>query len=363
MAKTNGRKRRRLSNPHPPPSDSSSSDTDSALESDPDRLQTLLDPYTKDRLVSLLSEAAASSPSLLSHIRSLADRGISHRKIFVRGLSPDSTSDDLVGTFSPYGDLEDCNVVLDRPSGKCKGYGFVLFRRRSAALKALKHPEKKIRGRPAYCQLASLGPSSSERSGDQHHHADVAGRKIYVSNVHQDVDRGRLRSFFERFGEIETGPLGFDTTTGKSRGFALFVYRTQEGAKKAMEEPYRMFEGHQLHVRKAADPKGKAPAQPVLAAAAQNMGIFGQNPLYGAMMAAAPGMGLMGPSPYSLGYPGLGIGGYVGSVGGDSLLGAYGGQMGLLQALPQNYGSGYARRDSASPSAGSHGKLPSSYIW
>lgn len=57
---------------------------------------------------------------------------------------------------------------------------------------------------------------------------------------------------FAKFGEIEMGPMGFDVNTGKSRGFALFLYKTQERANNALEEPNKVFEGHQLHCQYAS---------------------------------------------------------------------------------------------------------------
>ncbi|KAK9280255.1 hypothetical protein L1049_013943 [Liquidambar formosana] len=61
-------------------------------------------------------------------------------------------------------------------------------------------------------------------------------------------------------GRIEDGPLGLDKHTGKPKGFALFVYKSIESAKKALEEPHKNFEGHTLHCQKAID--GPKPSKP-----------------------------------------------------------------------------------------------------
>ena len=82
-------------------------------------------------------------------------------------------------------------------------------------------------------------------------------RKIFVGNVHADVDVGRLYEYFSQFGEIEEGPLGFDKNTGKPKGFALFVYKSVEGARRALEEPMRNFDGKMLNVQKAIDGRTK----------------------------------------------------------------------------------------------------------
>jgi heterogeneous nuclear ribonucleoprotein A1/A3 len=82
-------------------------------------------------------------------------------------------------------------------------------------------------------------------------------RKIFVGNVHADVDVDRLYEYFSQFGEIEEGPLGFDKTTGKPKGFALFVYKSVESARRALEEPTRNFDGKMLNVQKAIDGRTK----------------------------------------------------------------------------------------------------------
>lgn len=349
----------------PSAASSSSSDDDvDPSEPDSEQIKTLLEPYTKDQLIDLIADAAVNHRFLYTRILDAADRDAAHRKIFVHGLGWDTTGETLTAAFEPFGEIEDCNVVTDRVTGKAKGFGFVLFKSRQGALKALKEPRKKINNRMASCQLASLGPVASS--------SDSSTRKIYVSNVQADVDPERLRSFFAKFGEIEMGPMGFDTATGKSRGFALFLFKTAEGACKALEEPYKMFEGQQLHCEKAADGKNKGTlvntsaavgqTAPVLSAvaAAQNLALLGQHPalnsMYGGFFAnpnagfLAPGQvnsllagqGVLGSSQTGPGNLGTGFGGYggaqaqgLGNLGGNqSLLGMYGTSSGpMLQGL------------------------------
>ncbi|XP_042423176.1 UBP1-associated protein 2B-like [Zingiber officinale] len=82
--------------------------------------------------------------------------------------------------------------MINKVSGRFKGSGFVLFRHWSSSRHALRRPQKLIDG---------------------------------------------------RMGEIEEGPIGFVRNIGKPKGHALFVYKTVEGAMRALEEPYRNFEG------------------------------------------------------------------------------------------------------------------------
>lgn len=360
--------------PEPPPvaaaattsSSSSSSESDSEPESE--SISTLLEPYSKDQLIDLIAAAAAKIPSLYNHILETADQDVSHRKIFVHGLGWDTTQENLLSAFEGFGEIEECKLVIDKVTGKAKGFAFIVFKRRKAAVKALKNPQRKVNNRMASCQLASVGPTGP--GGKEHGAAAQGERKIYVSNVPRDVEKEKLREFFERFGEIETGPIGFDITTGKSRGFAIFVYKTVEGARKVLEGPHKMFEGHQLQCQKAAEGKNRLSSnssssnnqaqmmiqkqqQPMLQgqqqvqgkdqeqvlaamAAAQNLALFGQHPgmhpMYGGFLVNP---GLINPMVAGALHQGAIPASNVGAIAGSSVLGSFG--PGAAQGLQQQH--------------------------
>lgn len=342
---------------------------DSDSDSDPNtEIQTLLEPFSKDQLIALVIGLSSTDDQLFSLVKSAADRDIGHRKIFVHGLGWDATRQAIESVFAPYGEIEDLNVVSDRATGKCKGYAFVTFKSRKSAQDLLKTPRVLVGNRLISCQLASEGPpaagivsqkqfSDGIVSQKQFSASDYPQRKIYVSNVPLTASPERLRVFFERFGEIESGPNGLDPMTGRFKGYALFVYKTLEGAKKALEEPSKVFEGSQLFCRQAAEGKSKVaggaasittayqPVQPQMLAAVaaaqqvQNMALLGQqaglvNPLYGGLMTNANLGALMGGYYGMMGgaVPGLGLGAYGVSGGGDS-----GSSGAMLQGLQYAY--------------------------
>ncbi|KAE9614904.1 putative RNA recognition motif domain-containing protein [Lupinus albus] len=118
-------------------------------------------------------------------------------------------------------------------------------------------PQKNIGNRTTSCQLASAGPVPAPPPVTPAV-SEYTQRKIFVSNVSADIDPQKLLEFFRQFGEVEDGPLGLDKQTGKPKGFALFVYKSVDSAKKALEDPHKPFEGHVLYCQKAVDgPKGK----------------------------------------------------------------------------------------------------------
>uniref|UniRef100_A0A0D9VHY8 RRM domain-containing protein n=1 Tax=Leersia perrieri TaxID=77586 RepID=A0A0D9VHY8_9ORYZ len=173
----------------------------------------------------------------------------------------------MASAFSRFGALEECHAVVAADSGQCRGYGFVTFRRHSASRRALlaaADASVVVDGRPVACQLASLGPTSPDR-------------KLFVDNVPARADQGELRRLFSKFGEIEAGPLGADRATGEFRGYAIFFYKSPDGLTKALEQRKMMFDGCELHCRRAHKVnKGKhrIAAHADAEASAQSSGFF-----------------------------------------------------------------------------------------
>ncbi|CAA7044858.1 unnamed protein product [Microthlaspi erraticum] len=155
------------SSTHNSSSSSDSSDSESEKEFDPEELRELLQPYSKEQLVDLVCSAAKIGSSIYSAVVEAADRDVTHRKIFVYGLPWETTRETLFGVFEGYGEIEECTVVIDKVTGKAKGFGFVMFKSRKGAREALKEPKKRILNRTATCQLASMGPAASGKGQDQ----------------------------------------------------------------------------------------------------------------------------------------------------------------------------------------------------
>ena len=59
-------------------------------------------------------------------------------KILVRNLSRETTEAELLGLFQAYGDVQYCKLVMDKGTGKTKGFGFVEMPRAGEAKAAIK---------------------------------------------------------------------------------------------------------------------------------------------------------------------------------------------------------------------------------
>jgi len=80
-----------------------------------------------------------------------------YTKLFVGGLRWETTTDKLREYFSQFGEITEAVVIMDRQTGRSKGYGFVTFSTPEGAAKASSNPYPNIDGRRANCNLAALG--------------------------------------------------------------------------------------------------------------------------------------------------------------------------------------------------------------
>ena len=78
-------------------------------------------------------------------------------KVFVGGLSFETTNISLKNHFKKYGPISEAVVIYDRQHNRSKGYGFVTFQSADSATRATRIANPKIDGRTTNCILAYLG--------------------------------------------------------------------------------------------------------------------------------------------------------------------------------------------------------------
>ncbi|KAM3249765.1 glycine-rich RNA-binding protein 4, mitochondrial-like isoform X1 [Capsicum annuum] len=75
--------------------------------------------------------AKSSAPSILNAIRCMST------KLFVGGLSYGTDDQSLKEAFTSFGDVVDAKVIVDRDTGRSKGFGFVNFTDGESAKEAM----------------------------------------------------------------------------------------------------------------------------------------------------------------------------------------------------------------------------------
>jgi RNA recognition motif-containing protein len=80
-------------------------------------------------------------------------------KLFVAGLPPDMDHRDLQEMFELYGTILSAKVVMDRETGKSKGFGFVEFAKDAEALETM----QLLNGKTIAGKVLSVKPAEDRR--------------------------------------------------------------------------------------------------------------------------------------------------------------------------------------------------------
>ncbi|TMS08442.1 heterogeneous nuclear ribonucleoprotein D0 [Larimichthys crocea] len=147
-------------------------------------------------------------------------------KMFVGGLSWDTTKKDLKDYFSKYGEVVDCTLKLDPMTGRSRGFGFVLFKDPESVDKVASQKEHKLNGKVIDPKKAKAMKSKEPV------------KKIFVGGLSPDTPEEKVREYFGAFGEVESIELPMENKTNKRRGFCFITFKEEEPVKSIMEKKY-----------------------------------------------------------------------------------------------------------------------------
>ena len=86
-------------------------------------------------------------------------------KLYIGNL-PFSVDDAQVrALFTPYGEISELSLIMDRDTGRPKGFGFITFANQSSAEKALEQNGKELGGRALRVNIATDKPRTSGPRG------------------------------------------------------------------------------------------------------------------------------------------------------------------------------------------------------
>lgn len=86
-------------------------------------------------------------------------------KLYVGNLPYSVDDAQLRDIFSQYGDIDELALIMDRDTGRSKGFAFVTFATQQAAEKALAENGKDIGGRALRVNIAEEKKPRSNRGG------------------------------------------------------------------------------------------------------------------------------------------------------------------------------------------------------
>ncbi|KAK2096215.1 Heteroproteinous nuclear ribonucleoprotein A1 [Saguinus oedipus] len=160
------------------------------------------------------------------------------RKLFIGGLSFETTDESLRSHSEQWGMLTDCVVMRD-PNTKCsRGFGLVTYA-------AVEEVDAAINARPHKVDGRVVEPKKVvSREDSQRPGAHLTVKKIFVGGIKEDTEEHHLRDYFEQYGKIEVIEIMTDRGSGKKRGFAFVNFDDHVSVDKIVIQKYHTVNGH-----------------------------------------------------------------------------------------------------------------------
>jgi polyadenylate-binding protein len=125
--------------------------------------------------------------------------------IFVKNLNESIDNKQLYDTFSLFGNILSCKVVIDKETGLSKGYGYVHYETAEAARAAI----EKLDGMLLDGQEVQVGEFMSRSTRP----AQNEFTNLYVKNIPYEWDDEKLKEEFSKFGEVVSAAVSMGSSS------------------------------------------------------------------------------------------------------------------------------------------------------
>eukprot|EP00815_Leptocylindrus_aporus_P001423 CAMPEP_0116068486 /NCGR_PEP_ID=MMETSP0322-20121206/11687_1 /TAXON_ID=163516 /ORGANISM="Leptocylindrus danicus var. apora, Strain B651" /LENGTH=294 /DNA_ID=CAMNT_0003555601 /DNA_START=22 /DNA_END=909 /DNA_ORIENTATION=+ len=201
-----------------------------------------------------------------------ADTSLDSCKIFVGGLSWQTTEESLRYHFEQFGTVVSVEVMRDRVTGDPRGFAFVVFSEESIVDLVMSERRHEINHKVVdvkRAQARGLAPPSihADKDGNpkasQSHEAkkrsmmtpEMLQNKIFVGGLPLDLDKDGLQRFFEEFGPVVDSIVMVDQNTKRSRGFGFVTFEDGTGAAQKALAAQPLYINSKYVELKLAQPK------------------------------------------------------------------------------------------------------------
>lgn len=174
------------------------------------------------------------------------------RKLFLGGLSWDTTEDSLRLHYAKHGTVADLVVMKDKMTGRSRGFGFVTYATKAAALEAVRHPAtidgKRVEAKVAQSREAMGGGGAKRRP-----------KKIFVGGLDPDTTEGEVRECFAQFGSVEELLIMKDGATSLPRGFGFVTFCDEAAVDACLKAGQHKLHGRDVQVKLAVPKEAIGP--------------------------------------------------------------------------------------------------------
>lgn len=159
-------------------------------------------------------------------------------EIFVHGLHPQTTSQDLLSAFSPYCLIKDIMFKRDPLTGKHGGFAF--FKVQSAGLaKKLIKAKHTILGRRIHCDI---------KTNTLHQQKKNQKKRVFIGGIPRSTTDDELIGLFSKFGPVRAA-YSIKDSKGKPKNYGYVDFESTDSARLAVENSPIYYKGRKIDLR------------------------------------------------------------------------------------------------------------------
>ncbi|CAG9803888.1 unnamed protein product [Chironomus riparius] len=172
-------------------------------------------------------------------------------KLFVGGLSWQTSSEKLREYFGMFGTVTDVLIMKDPITQRSRGFGFITFTEPDAVEKVLKVPIHTLDGKKIDPKHAT--PKNRPKAANK-------TKKIFVGGVSQDTSVEEVKAYFSQFGKVEEAVMLMDQTTKRHRGFGFITLADEDVVDRICEIHFHTIKNKKVECKKAQPKETVSPA-------------------------------------------------------------------------------------------------------
>nr|CBZ41969.1 deleted in azoospermia (Daz)-associated protein 1 [Botryllus schlosseri] len=170
-------------------------------------------------------------------------------KIFVGGLTRETTDDMLRQHFSNYGEIVECIVMRDKLTQMSRGFGFVKYADAGAVAEVLKNrphtlDNKKIDPKPCTPKTIQQQKKNAQIEHTQTH-------KIFIGGLAQNATEEEVKAYFSQYGSVTEVVFVINKEENRHKGFGFVTFESESAVDQAVGKHFHEICGKRVEAKRA----------------------------------------------------------------------------------------------------------------